>query len=112
MDVKVGQVWQDNDPRHDYKRRVSVLEIKGAHALVQNIHTKRKTRISLDRFRKTSTGYILVEDVKPQESKCPSCDQPRGDEVECPSCHKLKLTCCGIAGKHVRCFECEETVEA
>lgn len=42
-------------------------------------------------------------------SRCPSCDQPRGDEVECPSCHQLKLTCCGIAGRNVRCFECEES---
>ena len=109
MSVQVGQVWQDNDPRHDVKRRVTVLEIRGAHAIVQNTETKRKTKINLSRFRPNSTGYILVdEEKKKPETKCPSCEQPRGDEIECPSCHKLKLTCCGIAGRNVRCFECEE----
>lgn len=45
---------------------------------------------------------------KPIE-KCPACDLEAGDEMECPNCHQLKRTCCGIAGKSVSCFECEES---
>ena len=47
------------------------------------------------------------KEPKKPEPKCPACELPKGDEVECPSCHQLKLTCCGIAGRGVVCFECE-----
>jgi hypothetical protein len=44
----------------------------------------------------------------PPPIKCPECDQEAGEEIECPECGKLKRECCGIAGRNVSCFECEE----
>lgn len=41
--------------------------------------------------------------------ECPECGMEAGEEIECPSCGKLKRDCCGIAGRNVRCFECEES---
>ena len=58
--VKVGQVWEDNDPRITYKRQLKVIAIKGTRAQVQGA---TKTWIRLDRFRPTKTGYRLVKDV-------------------------------------------------
>ena len=58
--VEVGQIWIDNDPRHDYKRRLKVLEIIGDKATVQHPDgLGARTKIRLDRFRPTSTGYRL-----------------------------------------------------
>lgn len=85
----VGQVWADNDPRIP-KRDARYLRIEHVdrdgstqngkpHAecvrvdRIRNIAgetigwtatTRRVTRIRLDRFRPTSTGYRLVEDVE------------------------------------------------
>lgn len=68
-DVRPGQVWADNDPRVGV-RHVRVVEVDGTHATVvqTNRHgmstgSTRFTRIRLDRFRPTSTGYRLVTDV-------------------------------------------------
>ncbi|MGV9278094.1 hypothetical protein [Streptomyces griseosporeus] len=70
----VGQVWQDNDPR-GYGRRVRIVAIDDTHATVELVTTRqvptltgsratakpgRRTRIRLDRFRPTSTGYRYV----------------------------------------------------
>lgn len=62
-EVKVGQVWVDNDSRSK-GRRVRVLEVDATHATVQSPSGQgRKTRIRLDRFRPTSTGYRLQEEA-------------------------------------------------
>lgn len=53
----VGQIWQDNDPR-GHGRRIRIMEIDDTHAVVHD--GKRRTRIRLDRFRPTSTGYRYV----------------------------------------------------
>lgn len=64
-----GQIWQDNDPR-GYGRRVRIIEIDDTHATVE-LHTPRaaghqkakpgrRTRIRLDRFRPTTTGYRYI----------------------------------------------------
>ena len=45
---------------------------------------------------------------KEKPPKCPDCGATDGVEIECSSCHKLKRDCCQIAGRNVRCFECEE----
>lgn len=69
--VRVGQVWQDADPRAE-GRRLRVVEVGATHAAVElvaprepvsNARPGRRTRIRLDRFRPTSTGYRLVKDV-------------------------------------------------
>lgn len=74
--VRVGQIWRDNDKR-GYGRQVRVVETDATHAVVEQhvprggargaSHLKpRRTRIRLDRFRPTSTGYVLVQDVEEQ----------------------------------------------
>jgi hypothetical protein len=70
-DVKPGQIWQDNDKRC-HGRQVRIVEIYGTHAVVElhrsrgvgDDHAKpgRRTRIRLDRFRPTATGYVLVQE--------------------------------------------------
>jgi hypothetical protein len=69
--VRLGQIWADNDPR-GYGRKVRVVEIGDTHATVElhqprhpvsSAKPGRRTRIRLDRFRPTSTGYRLVTDT-------------------------------------------------
>jgi hypothetical protein len=65
--VTVGQVWADNDWR-SRGRQVRVVEIRGIYAVVELValaehgfgELGRRTRVRLDRFRPTSTGYRLV----------------------------------------------------
>ena len=60
----VGQIWQDNDPRGS-GRRIRIVEVGETHATVElhqprstsSARPGRRTRIHLDRFRPTSTGY-------------------------------------------------------
>lgn len=68
----VDQIWQDNDPRA-YGRRLLIVEIDGTHAVVElhqprrptsSAKPGRRTRIRLDRFRPTSTGYRYVGTAK------------------------------------------------
>ncbi|MEU4772945.1 hypothetical protein [Micromonospora sp. NPDC023644] len=83
--VRPGQVWADNDPR-GYGRQIRVIAIEPAQpakphhravparALVEQVTARthddgqpgRRTRIRLDRFRPTSTGYRLVQDAEAQ----------------------------------------------
>ncbi|MDT0435657.1 MULTISPECIES: hypothetical protein [Streptomyces] len=65
----IDQIWQDNDPR-SHGRKVRITEIDGTHAIVELVVLRsvghrgskpgRRTRIRLDRFRPTSTGYRYV----------------------------------------------------
>ncbi len=66
------QIWADVDPRMD-GRRFEMVEITDTHAIVV-LHTPRgvgddhakpgrRTRVRLDRFRPTSTGYRLVQEA-------------------------------------------------
>lgn len=90
--VRVGQVWADNDPRftdrrlrvlsyevRDSGRRLvtdpgkqnrpthalcAVLELRGhLHPGIRWDDTGRRVSVRLDRFRLTTNGYRLVEDV-------------------------------------------------
>lgn len=75
--VKVGQIWQDNDPRSP-DRYLFVTATDATHAAVRQVAynpiTKisvplpgvRGTRIRLDRFRPTSTGYRYVGEAAAQ----------------------------------------------
>lgn len=71
--VAPGQVWMDNDPRLVAGRRfLEVVAVGATHATVRSFRTHvtadrkihkvygRTTRIRLDRFRTTSTGYRHV----------------------------------------------------
>lgn len=64
----VGQIWQDNDPRA-YGRKLRIVELGDTHAIVElhearqpvsSARPGRRTRIRLDRFRPTGTGYRYV----------------------------------------------------
>ncbi|MEU8642300.1 hypothetical protein AB0C91_10320 [Streptomyces sp. NPDC048674] len=70
----VDQIWQDNDPRAD-ERLVWIERIDQTHAHVRQVALTaagesvplpgvRRTRIRLDRFRPTSTGYRYVGTAK------------------------------------------------
>jgi hypothetical protein len=71
-DVRVGQVWLDNDKR-THRRSLRVVEVPSLDVPNPG-HVKvtvqdaigRKYRIRLDRFRPTSTGYRLEQDVHTQ----------------------------------------------
>lgn len=67
-----GQVWADNDPRIP-GREIRIVEIGETHALVE-LHQPRgaghraakpgrRTRIRLDRFRPTTTGYRYISEA-------------------------------------------------
>ena len=77
--VKIGQVWADNDAR-SVGRTVKVIDIDHPqapglrYALVETVtdptdyppekpRIGKRSRIRLDRFRPTSTGYRLVEEA-------------------------------------------------
>jgi hypothetical protein len=66
----VGQIWQDNDPR-SYGRYLKITAVDDTHATVRQVALTpqgatvvrpgaRTTRVRLDRFRPTSTGYRYV----------------------------------------------------
>lgn len=79
-DVRIDDIWQDNDPRQETgkERRLRVVRVPGAHAVAtaadpgelpvecmvvrgRPAAVGRFTAIRLRRFRPTSTGYRLVE---------------------------------------------------
>lgn len=61
-EVKVGQVWQDNDNRVP-ERIIKVIAIDNGQAICENTKTKKRTKIVLTRMRPTHNGYRLVKDV-------------------------------------------------
>lgn len=88
IEVKVGQVWADNDKRAA-ARTLKVIRVEadtrkgvakpGEAVAVCEVLTDRKdvavgqsqvgriVRIRVDRMRPTSTGYRLVANVQPQQ---------------------------------------------
>lgn len=69
-DVKVGQVWADNDWRSQ-GRTVRIVAIGVQRATVEVLtvvggapaRNPRQTRVRLARFKPTSTGYRLIEEA-------------------------------------------------
>ncbi len=76
--VRLDQIWADNDPRSS-GRFLRVSAIDGDRAAVREVgydvtngiavdlQRKRISRIRLDRFRPTSSGYRLVVDIAVRE---------------------------------------------
>lgn len=62
IEIKVGQVWQDNDPRVTYIRELTIHSISGEYAWCKMPSGKLR-RIKLKRLRPTASGYRLVKDV-------------------------------------------------
>lgn len=63
--VRPGQIWQDNDMRRK-QRQIRIETVSGDYVLVQNLATKRVTRVRLSRFRPVNTGYKLIADIQPE----------------------------------------------
>lgn len=68
MEVKVGQVWKDNDIRFraTSTRLIEVKAVTKTHA--ECISTSpgkkpRKVKVRLDRFKPNATGYAIHKDV-------------------------------------------------
>ncbi|TXH09936.1 MAG: hypothetical protein E6R04_06630 [Spirochaetes bacterium] len=70
FNVAPGQVWRDNDPREN-GRCIRVIRLEGGFAVVQRVRfvpnkrgvsmqEGRQTRIRLDRFKATTSGYCRV----------------------------------------------------
>lgn len=70
--VRARQIWEDADSR-GHGRKVRIIATTETHALVEVVAGRwgnsstvgRRSRIRLDRFKPTSTGYRLVRDVEP-----------------------------------------------
>lgn len=68
-EVKIGQIWLDCDKRMQ-NRKLRVERIENGYAFCRHWSnfggvSGRETRIRLDRFRKNSTGFLLVTDAPP-----------------------------------------------
>lgn len=72
MDVRIGQIWADNDKRSEGRHLLVVGQtLKGTrfYAICQTcladgqVISQRVTSIKMNRFKPTSTGYRLVKDV-------------------------------------------------
>lgn len=61
-DVKVGQIWADNDIR-SAGRRLTIVAVSKDRVIARPSGGGRTANIRRDRFRPTSTGYRLVSDV-------------------------------------------------
>jgi hypothetical protein len=62
MEVKIGQIWKDNDKRTN-DRQLEIIGFAEDKAVVCNIKTKKTTKVSLTRFKPNATGYLLIKDV-------------------------------------------------
>jgi len=61
--VEVGQVWEDNDPRYEVKRTLTVMAIDGDYVECLNSPSGRVTKIKIKRLRPNSTGYRLIKEA-------------------------------------------------
>jgi len=59
IEVKAGQVWRDCDKRGNGRTK-RVLSVEGGKAVFEG---PPKTRVSIKRMYRHSTGYELVSDV-------------------------------------------------
>lgn len=98
--VRVGQVWADNDWRA--KGRTVRVEFVGSETASCRVLTNRDnaqqeidggspwtkdmrqtmTRIRLDRFRPTGTGYVLVQDTTDQDDTGTGSNAASGGEAQ------------------------------
>jgi hypothetical protein len=74
--VAVDQIWQDNDSRYQTPTTERFLKVGETHAKVVVVNRQgdwhpsalraRQSRIRLDRFRPTASGYRRREDLEGQ----------------------------------------------
>jgi hypothetical protein len=58
-DVRVGDLWDDCDPRTP--RRLEVMSLRPGHVVLRNVKTGKRTTVQIQRMRPTSTGYRLAQ---------------------------------------------------
>jgi hypothetical protein len=63
-DVKVGQIWADDDIR-EQGRTLEIVAVEDGRVVARSSRTGRTTTIRQDRFRPSGRGYRLVKDVTP-----------------------------------------------
>lgn len=75
VQVEVGQVWRAwevyrtwdsatrSEVRQTVERRLRVVEVDGERALLENVETKRRTRVAIARMNQTAAarGFKLEE---------------------------------------------------
>ncbi len=68
MDVKVGQIWKDNDKRSNRWIEILSIDIAEGKVYVYGFEAARHSWVSLSRFdinnKSKARGYSLVKDVK------------------------------------------------
>ena len=68
VEVKVGQIWQEVDPRHFVDRRVVSIDVIGGgttgYVYTVGVDTGVKTRCNIKRFHGKRGGYRLVKDAQ------------------------------------------------
>jgi hypothetical protein len=70
-EVKVGQIWKDNDKRMS-ERWLRVVRVADGFAWCENVErhwaawvaTGKQTVLAVKRMRPTATGYALVKEAK------------------------------------------------
>ena len=60
MEIKVGQIWKENDNR--FVRHIKVIAISDNIITVENIDTGRVTHPSSVRFNGKNRGYSLANE--------------------------------------------------
>ena len=61
VEVKVGQVWKDLDPRFASRNRtVTITAVEQGHAFYEQ---PRRGRLAVRRMHKHSTGWALVQEA-------------------------------------------------
>jgi len=58
MEIKVGQIWKENDPR--FVRTFEVLEVGDLWIKIKGIESGRRTSANRNRFNGKARGYSLV----------------------------------------------------
>jgi hypothetical protein len=71
-DIKLGQVWKDNDPRVgdrwlklvEFDERYAVFQVYRVEPIGNNFSKppQKRTRIQISRLKPTKTGYLLIYD--------------------------------------------------
>jgi len=62
FNVKIGQLWSDNDKRTN--RTLRIDKVEDGYAYAHCLETKKNSRIRLDRFNENrTTGYTLIENA-------------------------------------------------
>jgi hypothetical protein len=65
IEVKAGQIWENTDRRSKYPKLqiVEVVTVDGVGYAVVKYLDYHQMKVRLDRFKKSSRGYRLIQDA-------------------------------------------------